>query len=233
MGTKKNVDNRKFVVFPVDGGRIKKGIYCRNVVMGKDCAFVLSDVTSTKADVVPKASVFNTHEEAESYLAGKGVKRWVVGEFAVGDNGRQKWERHDVPMMFEALVVYYHYAGRFYPESRIAVQKVENGKLFKVTRTHGLETFETKEGAEKRFKEMWRARFKEIHQGALSWQVHLAELLKLKPDGEKYTTPVPSTDLLLGALRRISTLKNNNKLRSERGNKAIKIALDALKATES
>lgn len=229
---KKSENDEKFVVYLTKTGRMEKGIYPCRVWVCKDKAFVLPKGRTNTADVVPSMNVFSDRKEAESYLAGTGVKRWVVGDITVGRPKRGKRERlgYEIPVMFEALVVRYQYGGPYRNEGNLAVKKIEDGKLVEIRDTYGFKTFETKVEAEKYFKTTWEATVEEVQRNAAEYQQHLHLLLHSAPSGADRPLPVPSPDLLIGALRRIVSLPNNNKLRSERGNKAVKIAENAIKA---
>lgn len=143
MKTKKKAhtseDDKRYVVYTTKTGRTERGIAYRDVFFVKDKAFAVS--SSGIVDILPKMAVFTEKAAAEKYLAGQGVKRWVVGETS----------RHNrVPSIFEAHVVTYMYRGR---------HSIENGKLsivrcsdnHVIEDTYGFKSFDTKRQAQRFF----------------------------------------------------------------------------------
>jgi hypothetical protein len=166
-----------FVVYTVPIGRQKVGIRrCTHVVFVEDKAIVYVNGES-RADIVPKANVFADHDSAAKYLAGHGVRRWVVGEVKFREE-----HRREVPVMFEALVVHYDYNGRYRHENKIAVKRIDGGKEpVDIENTYGFRSYETKREAEKEFTHRWRQRWKDAEQNLLRYKEYMLELMKNPP----------------------------------------------------
>lgn len=171
----KTVDPRKYVAFLAKVGRTEKGIVHGYVTIDGDLAYVRKNESSASADIVPAAGVFNTEKEAQDYLAGEGVRRWVVGTL------RQS-RRHGCPVLFEAKVVHYYYKGSYKTYYKQAVKRISDGEIVELL---NFQSFSTKKAAESHFSKAWHAEHKDLMRDLEGHKKHLAELLKNKPRSRK------------------------------------------------
>jgi hypothetical protein len=170
-------DPTRFVVYTSQVGRTPAGIVRAYVsVVGRD-AFVRKREDAVQADVLPAANVFDTRESAEAYLAGDGVRRWVVG--TVPKHGT------DIPVMLEAKVVFYPYVGRYQTESRAAVKRLSDGKAVEFYSRRDLSFFETKKGAEAAYAKLWRGRHEHAVKGLEEHEARVAAYEKCRPRTRK------------------------------------------------
>jgi hypothetical protein len=167
-------DKRKYIVFLSQVGRYNKGIVHGFASIDGKSAFVRRSESGTHAEIVPAANIFDTEKEAQAYLAGEGVRRWVVGEDERG--------RYACPKMFEAKVVYYHYMGTYSAHYRVSVKRIRDGKV--VDLTH-FAAFNTKKQAESHFAKVWREKHKDLTKELVDYKEHLAKLMKNKPREKK------------------------------------------------
>ena len=156
MKAKKNVDERKYVVYLQSQGRQKIGIVYGWVTIDGQRAYVRRIYDSKRADVVPASNVFNTHEAAEKYLSGVGVRQWVVGTeyIEVGKN------RYRLPIMFEALVLTYSYTGSHYVQNQRLFHDLKNNVLPQFYGSQA-RTFKNKRQAESAYAKLWREHYKD------------------------------------------------------------------------
>lgn len=145
----------KWVAYTEKLNRTEIGVYERYAEIVGDHAYVRPDSQGSKADIVPAANVFETKDEALAYLAGTGVKKWVVFS---GD-----WrDKEPCLLPFQGLVTYCmtQRHGKF---NRIsATVRISDGKVF--SSYNELEVFNTKKEAEKYHTEVWRRRIKRVKE---------------------------------------------------------------------
>lgn len=217
---------KKYVVYNERIGRAQPGVYVREVKIVGKTAFVLPKAEGQRtAHMVLADHVFNTQEEAAAYLAGKGVRRWVVGTFRTGPHRRSP----EVPMMFEAFVTFYTYNDHFRAENKIVIQKVLNGATLLNDHTYNIHTYETKEEAEKDFIPLWHKKMEETKRYIADYVEHASAMVAHGPPGVTAVVTGEAPSLAISTLETISKLKNDNALRSWRGAEAVRLAERALR----
>jgi hypothetical protein len=151
----KSYPNHKWVVYTSRLNRTDIGVYERFTEIVGDHAYVRRDSQGSNADILPTGNVFETKDEAIGYLAGKGVKRWVV---STGD-----WSSTPCVLPFLGLVTFglTQRHGRF--DRIVTAVRLSDGKAFSGDRD--LATFDTKKAAEKYHATIWRRRIIEIKKG--------------------------------------------------------------------
>lgn len=175
MAAKKE-NEKKYVVYLRKLGRVERGILLASVTISGEEAFVHRN--SNQADILSAANVFDTKEAAENYLAGTGVRRWMVS--LLGDRNEK------IPVMVEVLVEYYTYTGRYHPEYRqMAVKRLEDGKNLMIYNEYQTSFYKTKKEAETAYAALWRSKYKETVTDIEKLQGFLKTLDANKPRSKK------------------------------------------------
>lgn len=170
-------DDTKFVVYPEDASKNKKASIERvHAAFHGDVVFVRKTKESKRADVVPRANVFSTKEEAQKYLTEGGRLFWVVCN--------TKDEGFVVPLLFQARVMFINYIGRYRPERDTIIVDILNGEIIKPE--WGSTSYHTtKKEAEKAFSKAWRYLRGELAKQRNAYDRHLSILEGYKPRSRK------------------------------------------------
>jgi len=170
----KHYPNHKYVAYTSKMGRTEPGVYERFVDVVGDTAYIRPLMDGSKADILPAANVFEKKDDAVAYMAGTGVKKWIV------DTGG--WHRGIVVLPFRGRVSYaVTLRHGHYDYVNMAVRD-SDGKVFS---GRDIKTFDTHKAAEKLHAEIWKERMKELAKEYKEKTEQLVEMIQNKPRSRK------------------------------------------------
>ncbi len=166
--------NHKYVAYTSKMGRTEAGVYERYVDIVGDCAYIRPLMDGSKADILPAANVFEKQDDALAYMAGGGVKKWIV------DTGR--WRDGVVTLPFQGRVAYCTVLRHGRYDFVNSAVRDSDGKVFS---GRDVKTFDTHKDAEKFHARVWKERMKEVLEEYQKKHAQLVEMRANKPRSRK------------------------------------------------
>lgn len=174
----KEYPKHKWVAYTEKLGRTEVGVYERKVEIIDGSAYVLPKSDGNVADILPKANVFETQEEAIRFLSGDGVPRWIIY------SGRSYGSNRDPEecCMFQGNVKYYTQRkyGEFH-QAKSAV-RISDGKVFS---SSNIQAFDTRRECEAIYRKIWSSRMADLTKEKSEIDEKMKFLLSNKPRSGK------------------------------------------------